>query len=621
MTRPLSHPFIQAGLFAATLFLAGCGGDDNVVICIHGQFNSVDSRVSFVEPLPKVSSVMVQLVDTSNQKVVSAANSSLPCDLSRNSCTGVIATAMTPAGRYTLNTFRPDMSPLGSVEVDIRADSSASCATLLNAVVGHSNPAQYDATSVSAAVSKLDGIVQDALVRTGVPGMAVGVVYQDKVIYAKGFGVREVGQPGQIDADTVFMLASLSKPIASTVVAKLVGDGLVHWDDPARKHNPGFRLSDPHVTEMATLGDLLSHRSGLHTGAGDLLEDLGFSQDYILSRLYMQPLDSFRTSYNYSNFGYTLGGVSAAMAANTPWEQLADEVLFQPAGMTRSSYRHADYLAHPDRARIHVRLDDGRWVARYDRQPDAEAPAGGASASLSDMLRFARLQLGEGVLDGRRVIDASALAATHIAAQPDPEHSYGYGWNVSHDTSGRVRIGHSGAFNLGTATNILLLPSDELGIVTLTNGQLIGVAEAIGQTFLDVLQHGHQTTDWISLIGAYFDKMKIEDAPKVDYSQRPASPRPPRSDAAYVGQCSNPYYGTLDIRAGSNGLSMTLGPVEQPTTFALSPFDGDTFSFETIGENANGLAGAIFSLDGQGKAREVVLDYYDVRGLGRFNCP
>jgi CubicO group peptidase (beta-lactamase class C family) len=101
------------------------------------------------------------------------------------------------------------------------------------------------------------------MARTGVPGVAVGVVYKDKVIYAKGFGVREVGKPGAIDPDTVFMLASVSKPIASTVVAKLVGNGVVRWDDPAKRHNPAFALRDPYVTENATIADLLSHRSGL----------------------------------------------------------------------------------------------------------------------------------------------------------------------------------------------------------------------------------------------------------------------------------------------------------------------------------------------------------------------
>ena len=277
-------------------------------------------------------------------------------------------------------------------------------------------PPLFDQADIDKATAALDGIVERAMKRTGLPGVAVGVVYKDKVIYAKGFGVREVGKPGKIDPDTVFLLASVSKPIASTVVAKLVGDGVVKWDDPAKKLNPAFALNDPYVTEHATIADLMSHRSGLHTGAGDLLEDLGFDRTYILSHLDQQPLDPFRVTYHYSNFGYTAGGIAAAAAAGKSWEDLADEALFKPAGMTTASYRHADYLAHEDRARIHKRLPDGTWAANYDRDPDAEAPAGGASASLNDMLRFLRLQLGNGTLDGKEIVKADALAPRPRAA-------------------------------------------------------------------------------------------------------------------------------------------------------------------------------------------------------------
>ena len=492
-------------------------------------------------------------------------------------------------------------------------------------------PALFDEAAIDDALSALDGVVDEAMARTGVPGIAVGVVYQDESVYAKGFGVREVGKPEAISPETVLLLASVSKPIASTVIATLVGEKALRWDDAARKHNPGFVLSDPYVTEHATIADLLSHRSGLHTGAGDLLEDLGFDQDYILSHIDQQPLDPFRSTWHYSNFGYTAGGIAAAIAANRSWEDLADEALFRPAGMTTASYRHADYLARENRARIHKRLPDGSWAALYDRDPDAEAPAGGASASLNDMLRFVRLQLGKGTLDGNSIVDgadafADALAATHvpqvISRPPETPSSrasfYGFGWNVSYDDQGRARVGHSGAFSLGTATTITFLPGENLGIVVLTNGEPIGVAEAVAEAFLDVAQNGRQTVDWISFMGGIFARMEADEAPAVDYTQVPVDRRPARSLAAYAGIFGNSYYGPLVVSQSGDGLAMTLGPDHAPTTFALKPFDGDTFSFETIGENANGLAGAIFTVDDDGKASRVVLDYYNKTGLGTF---
>jgi len=487
-------------------------------------------------------------------------------------------------------------------------------------------PPLFTEADIDTAVAALDGIVADAMTRTGLPGLAVGVVYKDKVIYAKGFGVREVGKPAAIDPDTLFLLASVSKPIASTIVAKLVGDGVVKWDDPAKMHNPAFALNDPWVTEHAAIADLLSHRSGLHTGAGDLLEDLGFDRTYILSHLDQQPLDPFRSTYHYSNFGYTAGGIAAAMAAGKSWEDLADEVLFKPAGMTTASYRHADFLAHDDRAHIHTRLPDGTWAARYDRIPDAEAPAGGASASLNDMTRFLRLQLGDGTLDGKQIVDADALAASREPQViPGPPRSpanragfYGFGWNVSYDDEGRARIGHSGGFYLGTATNIIFMPGEDVGVVTLTNGRPIGVAEAIGATFFDVAQNGEQTVDWIDFFNHIYEQMAAGEAPAVDYTRMPANPAPARDLAAYAGSYGNSYYGPLVVAASGDSLSMTMGPQAAPTTFALTHFDGDTFSFQTIGENANGLAGAIFTVGDDGKATKAVLDYYDTTGLGTF---
>jgi CubicO group peptidase (beta-lactamase class C family) len=479
---------------------------------------------------------------------------------------------------------------------------------------------------VASALGSLDGLVTDAMDRTGVPGVAVAVVYRDQVVYSKGFGVREVGRPELVDADTVFQLASVSKPLASTVVAGVVGQGAVEWDAPARQYDPSFALSDPYVTEHATIADLLSHRSGLHTGAGDLLEDLGFDRDYILSHLNQQPLDPFRSSYNYSNFGYTAGGEAAAVAAGTSWEDLADRVLFDPLGMTETSYRHADYVAAANRAVIHVPAGDGTWVARYTRDADAEAPAGGASSSVRDLARWIRLQLGNGVYEGTQVIDPDALAVTRIPhsvssppASPEARTGfYGLGWNVSYDDQGRLQIGHSGAFDLGAATSVLMLPVEQLGIVALTNGHPEGIPEAITAGFFDVATHGEPTVDWLTFTSGIFAQIEQADAPETDWSQPPADQQPARDLAAYTGTYANPYYGPLTVTADGERLAMTMGPAEAPTTFPLTHHSGDVFTFESIGENANGLAGALFTVDGDGTAASVRLDFYDRTGLGTF---
>jgi CubicO group peptidase (beta-lactamase class C family) len=479
---------------------------------------------------------------------------------------------------------------------------------------------------VDHAVSCLEGLVTDAMDRTGVPGVAVAVVYRDQVVYSKGFGIREVGRPELVDPDTVFQLASVSKPLASTVVAGVVGQGVVEWDQPARQYDPSFALNDPYVTEHATIADLLSHRSGLHTGAGDLLEDLGFDREYVLSHLDQQPLDPFRSSYNYSNFGYTAGAEAAAVAAGTAWEDLADQVLFDPLGMTETSYRHEDYEAAANKAAIHVPAGDGTWVARYTRDADAEAPAGGASSSVRDLAQWIRLQLGDGVHAGTQVIDPDALAVTHVPqsvsnppASPNARTGfYGLGWNVSYDDQGRLQLDHSGAFALGAATSVRMLPVEELGIVALTNGHPEGIPEAITAGFVDVAKNGQPTVDWLTAYSGLFAQLEAADAPETDWSQPPADPQPARDLAAYTGTYANPYYGPLTVTADGGRLTMTMGPAEAPTTFPLTHHSGDVFTFESIGENANGLAGALFAVDEGGTATSVRLDFYDVEGLGTF---
>jgi CubicO group peptidase (beta-lactamase class C family) len=482
-----------------------------------------------------------------------------------------------------------------------------------------------DQQKVDNALAKLDGIIQGAMESTGVPGIAAAVVYRDRAVYTKGFGVRESGKAETVDADTVFQLASVSKPLASTVAAGAVGRNAVQWTDPVISHSPDFALKDPFVTRNATTADLLSHQGGLRTGSGDLLEDLGFDQSYILGHLNQQPLDSFRSSYNYSNFGYTAGAKAVADAMKMSWEDLADEILFKPLDMTDTSYRHADYEKAANRALIHVPAGNRTWVAKYTRDADAEAPAGGASSSVRDLARWLRLQLANGSYDGKQIIDADALGVTHVPhavsgppATPGARtRFYGLGWNVSYDDHARLQLGHSGAFNLGAATAVSMLPGEQLGIVVLTNGRPQGIPEAICAGFLDVAQNGAPTVDWLSFTAGAFQQIYEAEKPKVDYSKAPDQAQPARSNTFYTGSYTNSYYGPLTVTEDGGALDLKMGPAGKTTTFRLAHFDGDTFSFNSIGENGNGLAGAIFS-PGAGTAASVKLDFYDGTGLGTF---
>ncbi|MER8046816.1 serine hydrolase [Streptomyces sp. NPDC094032] len=481
-------------------------------------------------------------------------------------------------------------------------------------------PAQLDDADVQRAVDQLDGVVKAAMKRTGVPGVSVAVVHDGKVIKLQGYGVRKVGENAAVDADTVFQLASVSKPIASTVVAGAVGvDG---WTRPVAPNVPDFKLKDPWVTAHMTAADLFSHRSGLPDHAGDLLEDLGYDQQYILSHLRYEPLTPFRASYAYTNFGLTGAAVAVAEEKGVSWDKLSDDVLYKPAGMSHTSSRFQDFVNAPDRAYGHAKAADGTWKAQYVRDADAQSPAGGVSSSARDMATWVRLQLADGKLDGRQIIPADALQRTHWPeAVSNPPHApaartgfYGLGWNVSYDDAGRLKLSHTGGFELGAHTNVTMLPGEQLGIVVLTNASPVGVADAVALDFFDIAEHGQPSRDWIPLIQQVYQAQTDALRSKTDYTHPPSGAAPPKAAHTYAGTYRNSYYGPAQIVAAPDGtLTLRLGP--KPQSYPLTHYAGDTYSFETAGENAVGRTGVTFAPDG----KSFTVEYLNAEGLGTFS--
>src|SRR4051794_27371725 len=183
--------------------------------------------------------------------------------------------------------------------------------------------------SVKGSVAELEPYIRSSLASTKVPGVAVAVVYNDQVLFLQGYGVRKIGEPAAVDSDTVFEIASFSKPIASTILASLVGEGKINWDDRIADLDPGFQLSSAETTREITIRDFLSHRSGLATLSGDELEDLGYTRPQILQRMrYLALPGQFRKTYAYSKFGYTEGAIAAAKKIGKPWETIAEEQLY-----------------------------------------------------------------------------------------------------------------------------------------------------------------------------------------------------------------------------------------------------------------------------------------------------
>src|SRR6267378_4593463 len=241
---------------------------------------------------------------------------------------------------------------------------------------------------VENAIREVEKLAQKQIQENALPGLAIAVVFQDKVVYAKGFGVRDANTKARVDADTVFQLASVSKPIGSTVVAGLVGEGKISWDSKLNALDPTFEMFDPWVTRQITVRDMYAHRSGLPDHAGDLLEDIGFTRAEILFRLrYQHPDTSFRSHYAYTNFGMTEGAVAAVKPYQLEWEEECAKKIYKPLGMTSTSSRYSDFIARQNKALGHV-LVDGKWVQKFKRDPDAQSPTGGVSSSVNDVAKW-----------------------------------------------------------------------------------------------------------------------------------------------------------------------------------------------------------------------------------------
>lgn len=412
-----------------------------------------------------------------------------------------------------------------------------------------------------------------------IPGLAVGIVHKGEVVYLKGFGVRKTGTTLAVGPDSVFQLASCSKPITATALASLVGKGTIDFDQPVSQWVPEFQLSDPWVSNQVSFADLLSHRSGLPTLGGDYLENLGLKRGEIFQRLrYLEPAFPFRTGYAYTNFGVTAAGEAAARAAGLDFADLLSRELFQPLGMASTSARFTDYLNSSERVFSHQ--IEGGEVFVTERNPEAQAPAGGVSSSARDMTNWMLLHLQKGNWKGRQLIPAETLARTyrpHILVGSSPTNPsstafYGLGWRLSYDGQGRLKVQHGGAFVMGVRTSVTLWPEEDLGIVVLSNAFPSGLPEALTELFFK----GYRSGDIDLELGRTVQE-KVAQA-ILDMGETPTSAKglgspPPLPLGSYEGDYINGYYGVSRIVQKNSGLEIILGE----RRFPLRHASGDTF--------------------------------------------
>jgi CubicO group peptidase (beta-lactamase class C family) len=292
-------------------------------------------------------------------------------------------------------------------------------------------------------------------------------------------------------------------------------------------------------------------------------------------------------------------------------------VLFRPLGMSSTSYEFADYESRPNRAIGHIHVD-GRYEPSYVRDPQPEAPAGGVSSSVNDMTRWLAMVLGNGTFEGKQIVDEKALlpaVTPQIVSSPATEPAmrsgfYGYGFNVSATSAARMELSHSGAFELGAGTNIVILPSADVAIVALTNATPSGVPEALTAQFADLVQFGEVREDWYTLYRDLIVPMSKPVGSLVG-QQPPANPAPAAPLSSYVGVYKNDYWGPAIITEKDGKLQLALGT---KLNVPLDHWDGNVFSYSWVSENSPPGSVSKATFDGA----KLTLEYYNDLDKGTF---
>jgi len=429
--------------------------------------------------------------------------------------------------------------------------------------------------AVCAAQDRIDQVVERARREFEIPGMAVAVVKDGKVVLAKGYGVRKIGNSAPVTAQSLFRIASNSKAFTTAALAILVDEGKLGWDDRVVDRLPAFQMYDPYVTREMTVRDLVTHRSGLGLGAGDLMfwPSTDLTPDEIVRRIrFLKPATSFRSRYAYDNVLYLVPGQLIRAATGKPWEEFMRERILGPVGMPRTTVDSQALMRDADVATPHSRAD-GKLVA-LALADHVLSPAGSVISSVSDLAKWVIVQLGRGRLaDGRRlfseaqskemwspqtILPIADLPAGAPAALRPNFSAYGLGWMLR-DYRGRKMVYHTGAL-AGYVSRVTMVPDLDLGIVVLTNQEDAGAHGAVTWTILDQYL-GAPETDWVA---AFREMERVETAEgeaeaRKAAGTRNANSRPSLPPAAYAGRYRDAWYGdvTIEERGGKLGISFS----------------------------------------------------------------
>jgi len=490
----------------------------------------------------------------------------------------------------------------------------------------------------------LDTIVDEVIARYRLPGIAVGVVRDGRVIYTRTSGETVAGSKQTVDTDTLFKIASNSKAMTAAVLARLIDRGLLRWEDPVTRHLPGFKMSDAWITREIQVRDLLIHNSGLREGAGDLMlwpEPNAYTRADILAGLaHLKPQQSFRAQYAYDNLLYVVAGEVAAAAGGIPYESLVDREIFTPLGMTRCQAGGFERNVVGNVAQPHMRTGDGNVVIRGDAANvpvSTSAAAGGIRCSLNDMLTWIRVWL-DPQLRGRDGLPwltperRKEVWNTHMpmpisARQRRWEDTrflaYGYGWRIS-DADGRWRVAHTGTL-AGMYSAVTLLPEMNVGFVFMINGEGSDARQVLNRM---LVAHFTQPAQKLTVAALANELADTPSEAALSPQLAPRTPVRPATVSQWLGRYRDPWFG--DLRVCASGDTVEVQAAKSPLLSGSLQRSGERLSVDWHDPSVDVDAWLDFSHEHDGIALHMAkmdpdadfsFDYEDLAFVRIGDCP
>jgi CubicO group peptidase (beta-lactamase class C family) len=465
-----------------------------------------------------------------------------------------------------------------------------------------------------------DAYVKRVMQTFTVPGLSVAIVKEGKVLLAKGYGIRRMGQPALVDAKTRFGIASNTKLFTATALGILVEEGKIQWDKPVTDYLPTFALSDPYVTHEMTVRDLLVHRSGLGLGAGDLLwwPPSTYDRKEIARRLRYIPLaTSFRSAYAYDNVLYLVAGELIEAVTGKSWEDFVRNRILTKVGMTDSDVRHSGAAEGGNVAGTHAEVNDTvRPVEPFTS--DNTNPAGGIMTGASDIAKWLIVQLDSGrVADGTRLFSPATTTELWREVTPTPigtpppslahlrPNMSGYALGIGvRDYRGKYLLQHTGGLP-GYVSKIAMLPELRLGVAVLTNQESSAAFESIVYRVLDHYL-GVKAPDYPGIFQQLLAKNREEQrrAEQNASSSRDSTSGPSLPIAKYAGTYRDPWYGEVTIAQEGKGLAIRFS--RTPSLVGdLVHWQHDSFLARWRDRSLRADAFATFSLNPDGTVQQL----------------